>query len=151
MGTGAMDDSTFAAALSLAGKINIGKDDVRFNLTSGDGIGRYVGVNFANDAVIDGAGGLEAISGWAGFVGWRHIWNDKLRTNLMYSMSRYDNDVALTGLTANESTSSWAVNAFYSPLSKLDIGVELRQAEREIESGADGSMNRLQGVVRYSF
>jgi hypothetical protein len=69
----------------------------------------------------------------------------------MYSMSRYDNDVTLTGLTANESTSSWAVNAFYSPLSKLDIGVELRVAEREIESGVDGSMNRLQGVLRYSF
>lgn len=150
-GIGAIDDSVFAAAASIAGKIGFGKDDLRFMVTAGDGIGRYVGVNFTNDAVIDGSGNLEAISGVAGFVAWRHVWNPLWRSTLMYSMSDYDNDVALTGTGANKSSSSWAVNLFYSPVAKLDLGLEVRRAGREIESGADGSMKRMQGIVKYSF
>ena len=69
----------------------------------------------------------------------------------MYSASSYDNDTSLTGFAVNKSSRSWAVNAFYSPIAKLDLGVEFRHALRELESGADGSMKRLQGVVKYSF
>ena len=34
---------------------------------------------------------------------------------------------------------------------KLDVGLELRFAEREIETGASGRMRRLQAVAKYSF
>jgi hypothetical protein len=151
VGANAIDDSTFGKALSVAGKFNFGKHDLRFMATDGDGIGRYVGVNFNNDAVITNTGELDSISGWAGFVAWHHVLNDKLRANLMYSASEYDNETRFTGLAANKSSRSWAVNAFYSPIAKLDLGVEFRHALRELESGADGSMKRLQGVMRYSF
>ena len=150
-GAPAVDDSKYAAALSAAGKFNFGKNDVRFMFTAGDAIGRYVGVNFNNDVAITRAGELDSISGWAGFVAYRHVLNDKLRANLMYSASGYDNDIQFTGIAANKSSRSWAVNAFYSPIAKLDLGVEFRHALRELESGADGSMKRLQGVMRYSF
>ncbi|HWK49707.1 MAG TPA: DcaP family trimeric outer membrane transporter [Steroidobacter sp.] len=150
-GVGAVNDSTQGAALSLAGKINFGRHDLRFSITGGDGLGRYVGVNFANDAVLTASGELEAISGWAAFAAWRQVWNDKVRSTLMLSASDYDNDVSLTGGSANKSSWSWAINTFYSPLAKLDLGVELRVAEREIESGASGSMRRVQAVARYSF
>ncbi len=150
-GVAAVNDSTQGAALSLAGKINFGKDDLRFAITGGEGLGRYVGVNFANDAVLTANGELEAISGWAAFAAFRHVWNDRVRSTLMLSASDYDNDVLLTGGSANKSSWSWAFNTFYSPLAKLDLGVELRVAEREIESGASGSMRRVQAVARYSF
>jgi len=150
-GAGAVDDTTQSAALSLAGKINFGKNDLRFSITGGDGLGRYVGVNFANDAVLTANGELKAISGWAAFAAWRQVWNDRVRSTLMLSASEYDNDALLTGGSANKSSWSWAINTFYSPLAKLDLGVELRVAEREIESGASGSMRRVQAVARYSF
>lgn len=150
-GAGAVNDSTQGAALSLAGKINFGRHDLRFSITGGEGLGRYVGVNFANDAVLTASGELEAISGWAAFAAWRQVWNDKVRSTLMLSASDYDNDVSLTGGGANKSSWSWAINTFYSPLAKLDLGVELRVAEREIESGASGSMRRVQAIARYSF
>jgi hypothetical protein len=137
--------------LSLAGKINFGADDLRFSITGGDGIGRYVGVNFTNDAVLNSRGELDAISGWAAFAAWRHVWNDRIRSNLMLSASEYDNDPALTGLAANKDSWSWAVNTIYSPTLKLDLGLELRFAEREIESGASGQLHRLQAVAKYSF
>jgi hypothetical protein len=150
-GVGAVNDSTQGGALSLAGKINFGKHDLRFSVTGGEGFGRYVGVNFANDAVLTATGELETISGWAAFAAWRQVWNDRVRSTLMVSASDYDNDVLLTGGNANKSSWSWAFNTFYSPLAKLDLGVELRVAEREIESGASGSMRRVQAVAKYSF
>lgn len=150
-GVGAVDDTTTGGALSLAGKIGFGPHDLRFMVTGGEGLGRYVGVNFANDAVLSATGKLEAISGWAAFAAWRQVWNDRLRSTLMLSASGYDNDAALSGLAANKASWSWAINTFYSPAAKLDLGVELRFAEREIESGASGSMHRLQAVAKYSF
>ena len=150
-GAGAIDDTTEAGALSLTGKINFGPHDLRFSITGGEGIGRYVGVNFNNDAVLTSSGDLDAISGWAAFAAWRHVWNDRVRSTLMLSGSDYDHDAATAGPSANKSSWSWALNTFYSPLAKLDLGVELRFAEREIESGASGSMRRFQAVARYSF
>ncbi len=151
-GVGAIDDSTYGGALSISGKIMLGTaDDLRFMATAGDGIGRYVGVNFANDAVLNASGDLKAISGWAAFAAWRHVWTPKLRSTLMVSTSEYDNDVALTGGGVNKSSFSWAANMFYSPIPKIDVGVELRHAEREVESGVDGAMNRLHAAVKYSF
>lgn len=151
-GAGAIDDSTIAGALSLSGKFMLGtNDDLRFMITGGDGLGRYVGLNFTNDGVLNASGEIDAISGWAGFAAWRHAWNTKLRTTLMYSMSSYDNDVALTGTGVNAESMSWAGNLIYSPTGKLDVGVEFRQATRELESGVDGTMNRLQAFAKYSF
>lgn len=150
-GAAAIDDSTGGGALSLSGKFNFGPHDLRFSITGGDGLGRYVGVNFNNDAVLTATGELETISGWAGFAAWRQVWNGRVRSTLMLSAAEYDNDVLLTGGGANKASWSWAVNTFYSPLPKLDLGIELRGAEREIESGASGSLRRLHAVARYSF
>ena len=145
-----IDASTWSGALSLSGKFMLGKDDIRWMLLGGN-LGRYVGLNFANDAVLDAGGDLEAIDGYAGFVSYRHVWNDRLRSNLYYAMQDYDNDVALTGGTANDSSNSWTVNLIYSPLPKLDVGAEFRHAVRELASGDDGSLDRLQLTTKYSF
>jgi hypothetical protein len=145
-----IDDSTLTVAGSLSGKFMVGKDDFRWMLLGGN-LGRYVALNFANDAVLDGNGNLESIDGWAGFIAYRHLWTDKWRSNVYFAMQDYDNDANLTGGLANKSSESWTFNLIYSPLPKLDVGAEFRYAEREIENGADGSLNRLQFTTKYSF
>lgn len=150
-GVGRIDDTSYGGGLSIAGKLVFGQNDLRFMATAGDGISRYVGVNFANDAVLTSAGNLDSISGWAAFAAWRQAWTSTLRSTFMVSMSEYDNDITLTGGAANKASSSWAVNLFYTPVPKIDVGLELRHAEREIESGAEGSMQRLHAIARYSF
>jgi hypothetical protein len=42
-------------------------------------------------------------------------------------------------------------NAIWTPLPKLDLGMELIYGERELESGADGDLRRLHVHARYSF
>jgi len=151
-GANSIDASTWTGALSGSGKFNFGKDDVRWMVLYGN-LGRYVALNFANDAVIDSSGDLESIDGFAGFAAYRHVWGSsgKLRSTLMYSIQDYDNDVDLTGGSASKSSWSAAANIFYSPLPKLDVGAEYRYGIREIENGTDADFNRLQFTTKYSF
>ncbi len=149
-GAGAIDANTWSMAGSLSGKFMIGKDDIRWMLLGGN-LGRYVGLNFSNDVVLDGGGDLETIDGYAGFIAYRHVWSPKWRSNLYYALGDYDNEAGLTGGGVNKSSESWTFNTWYTPLPKLDIGAEFRHAVRELENGNDGSLDRLQFTTRYSF
>ena len=139
--------------VSVSGKYNLGKsDDVRYMLTAGRGIGRYVAFGLGADGVLDAsAGELDGIGVLAGFVSWRHVFNPKLRGNLMFSRAQFDNDTDWTGFGVTESAQSVHANLIYSPFPKLDIGAELIWGNREVESGADGDLRRLHTTVKYSF
>jgi hypothetical protein len=148
--TSSIDSSTWTGAVSASGKFNFGKDDIRWMALYGN-LGRYVALNFTNDAVLDSRGDLESIDGFAGFVAYRHMWTGKWRSTFMYALEDYDNDANLTGGSANKSSWSAVANVFYSPLPKLDIGAEYRYGVREIENGTDGDFNRFQLTTKYSF
>ena len=120
-------------------------------VTGGEGIGRYVGLNFANDAVLDAGGELEAIPVVAGFMAYRHVWAPGWRSNLIWSVQDVDNDASLTGLAVNRSAQSSRVNLIWTPLPGLDVGGELMFGERELESGASGDMSRLAMFAKYGF
>jgi len=151
-GPSGIDSSGSGYGVSASGKFNVGKnDDLRYMLTAGSGIGRYVGLALNNDAVLDSTGDIENIDLVAGFVGWRHVFGPKLRGNVFYSRAEYDNDTALTGPNITRSAQSAHVNLIYTPLPKLDVGAELIWGKRELESGDAGELNRLQTHVKYSF
>jgi len=145
-----VNDSKWAGAASLSGKFVFGKDDIRWMALYGN-LGRYVGLNFANDALLDPDGEIDALDGFAGFVAYRHMWTDKLRSTFSYAMQSYDYDSILSDSTALSESSSWTVNLFYSPFPKLDIGAEYRDAKAERENGDDGDLNRFQLTTKYSF
>jgi hypothetical protein len=149
----AYDASTWTMAASAFGKFMIGKDDIRFSITGGN-LGRYTALGFTNDAVLAADGDFDTIDGVIGWVGYRHLWSDKWRSTLLFAMGDYDNPSGFTAANQaklSKSSSSWAVNVFYSPLPKLDIGAEYRMATREMESGLEGDLNRLQFTTKYSF
>ncbi len=148
----AIDDSVTSAGVSINSKIKVGeKDDVRLSFTTGSGLGRYVGLNAVNGAVLDANGNLETIDSTAYSVAYRHVWNNKMRSTVSYSALSVDNDVALTGASATESTYSVSANLLYSPTAKITVGGEIKQATREIETGADGDMTRVQFTMKYAF
>ena len=150
--SGGMDDNTNGYAVSLSGKYNVSAtDDIRFTVNSGEGLGRYIGLNTSNDAVLDAAGKLDAIKVTGYALAYKHAWADKWRSSLIYSAQHIDNDAQLTGLAVTDNTSSYAVNLIYQAASKLMFGVELRHATREILSGDEGDLNRLQFSAKYDF
>lgn len=137
-------DRQMAFAVSLSGKINMGKNDVRWMASGGSGIGRYLGLNTTNDAVLNAGGELDTIDAYGGFVSYRHHWNDQWRSNFTWSMFKADNDTTLTGFGVTESTASAHVNLIYQATPHLRFGMEYIYAKRELESGASGNMNRVQ-------
>lgn len=146
------DSDSMGYGLSVSGKFNLGKnDDIRYMVTGGSGISRYIGLALNNDAVLDSTGDLDNIDMIAGFVGWRHVFSPKLRTNIFYSRADYDQDTALTGLLITKGAQSGHVNVIYTPLPKLDLGAELIWGQRELENGDRGDLNRLQTHVKYNF
>ncbi|ANB16113.1 DcaP family trimeric outer membrane transporter [Dokdonella koreensis] len=148
----AADDRSVGGAVTVGGKWNLGKnDDLRYQLTAGNGFSRYIGLGITGDTAIDTDGNLDSIGGLAGFVAWRHAFSPKTRFNLIYARSQYDNPVALTGGNATEMVQSIRANVFYSPLPKVDVGAELMVGERELENGTDGRLTRLQFTTKYSF
>ena len=121
-------------------------------VTGGNGIGRYVGFALGADGTLDATGTtIESTGVLAGFVSWRHVFDPKLRGNLMVSRAQFDNDTNWTGFGVTRSAQSIHANLIYSPFPKLDLGAELIFGNRELESGADGDLRRLHTTVKYSF
>ncbi|MCS4229351.1 hypothetical protein M2410_000054 [Stenotrophomonas chelatiphaga] len=139
-------------AASLSGRVNVGSnDDLRYMVSGGQGIGRYLGFALGADSVLDAEGELHSQDGYGGFVAWRHAFSPKLRGNLVYSGAWLDNDAQWTGALVTERAQSWRVNVIYSPFPKLDLGAELSHAQRRLENGEAGDLNRLHTHVKYSF
>lgn len=160
------DETTSGAAVSLSGKFNLGaNDDIRYMANYGKGLGRYMAFGLGPDTALDADGELHAVEAAGGFVAWRHVFNPQLRGNLMYSVAAYDNDKGLSGWnsvydpitgtylseSATERASSIHANLIYSPLPKLDVGVELGYGKRELEDGREGDLKRVHTSVKYSF
>lgn len=152
---GTISDKTGAWGVSAAGKIMFGPDkrhDFRFMATYGDGIGRYVGLNFAPDAVYDGLPGstLETVKTFAALAALKLGWTPMLRSTFMagYQNASYPSPAPLT---ANDKAWSLAANLFWSPVKALDLGVEYRHGERELLNGLAGQLNRLEFAAKYNF
>jgi hypothetical protein len=145
-------DSTTSYGISASGKFVFGnKDDFRWMVSTGKGLGRYIGLNTSNGAVLDAAGNLHAIDSTGVFGSYRHLWSDKLRSNFTAGYLAVDNDVSLTGYGVTKNATSYHVNLIYSPQPKLDFGAEFMYADRELEDGRDGDMKRFQFSAKYSF
>ena len=147
-----IDGSSSAWGVSLTSKINLdGGDDVRLMFNRGSGLGRYIGLNAANGAVITPDGDLEAIDSYGYAIAYRHLWNEKMRSSITFSALNIDNDTALTGMSVTESTYSARVNLMYSPTKAISVGAEYTRAHREVESGLEGDMDRIQFMAKYAF
>jgi len=146
------DADKMAGGLTLGGKWVMGDTDtLHYQLTGGEGISRYIGLGITADTAYDAARDELATTGvLAGYVGWRHAFTPKLRTNLIYARSDYDNDGTL-GPLVTRSVQSIRGNVFYTPMPKVDVGAELMYGVREIEDGRKGDISRVQFTTKYSF
>jgi hypothetical protein len=145
-------NSTPGFGVSFGGKIKIGpKDDLRFQASGGNGLGRYAALNFANAAAVKEDNTLKPIPSFLGFVSFRHIWNQTLRSNFNVSGVSITNDSNIVGDEVNKSAWSISGNVLYSPVKPLIFGLELMHANRTLENGTKGSFNRLQFSAKYAF
>jgi hypothetical protein len=145
-----VDDTAVGYGLNFAGRIPLGRNDIRFTVAGGDGVGRYLALNAINDAQVDGAD-LDTIRIISGFLAYRHVWTDQWRSTFTVSALSASHDQALTGGGVTDSMQSVSANLLYSPVPALTFGGEIRYAERETEGGDKGDLTRLQFSAKYAF
>lgn len=150
--------STSGFGISAAGKLFLNEaktSDLRFMVTYGQNIGRYVGLNFAPDAVyVPGTNRLEDVRVLAAIAALRVPLAPGVRANLMgsYQSVNYADALPLASLGGfNKRAWSGAANLFWSPVKNIDLGIEYRHGERKLVSGADGAVNRIEFAAKYGF
>lgn len=148
---GTTEEETFGYGLSVAGRLKVGeKDDIRFNLTGGEGIGRYIGLAASRATAQDPSGDLEAIPSYGGLIAWRHPFGETARLNLGYSGLFVDNPAYLGGGVTKSVQSAYGA-VLWEIAPKVTTGVELMHGIRELESGAEGDITRFTFSTKYAF
>ncbi|MEM8616536.1 MAG: DcaP family trimeric outer membrane transporter [Pseudomonadota bacterium] len=148
---GANEEDVFGYGLSVSGRIKVGaKDDIRFGLTGGEGLGRYIGLAASRATALNPEGELEAIPSYGGHIAWRHPFGETARFNIGYSGLFIDNPDYLPD-TVNSSVQSAYTAVLWDIAPKLTVGTELLYGVREAESGADGTISRFTFSTKYAF
>ena len=147
-------DTTLGWGLSAAGRVPLGaRHDLRFMATYGNGIGRYLGLGFAPDAVFAGLPGarLETVRNFAGFAALKFGWTAAVRSTFMAGYQSADYGDSLVSPLANKAAWSAAGNLFWTPAKGFDVGVEYRHGERRLANGDSGSLDRIEAAFKYAY
>lgn len=149
---GIHSDDTMGGFGSFAGIIKtFGKDDVRFQINYGNAIGRYQYTLFG-DGTLKANNTLDTLTQWGGFVAYRHFWMEGLRSSVVYSYGSADNDEIFNNSgVVNKQLQTGHINLMWSPVPRIDLGLEYIYGYREVENGQDGTLNRIQFGAQYNF
>lgn len=158
MESGGVAADAMGWGVSGGGKVFLNEaktSDIRVLATYGHNAGRYIGLNFAPDAVlVPATGDLESVNEFAAIAALRLAVASNVRVNLMGSFQEVDYADALTLADIggfNHKAWSAAANIFYSPVKSIDLGIEYRRGNRELVNGADGTLDRVEFAAKYSF
>lgn len=146
-----LHSTTWGWALSASGKLQtFGKDDIRFQINGGHGLGRYM-LNFANDAGMDAQGNLHALPQLGGFVAYRHFWTGSLRSSFIFDGQRIFNSDDWSAPGANRAAISGEANLVWSPITDLDLGTQIMHQERHLQDGEHAHVERVITYAKFGF
>lgn len=138
-------------SFNIAGRVKAGPGDVRFSYSSGEGMGRYIGLHAANEANTRGTGtnAKTELNESTGYVAAYRLplGNDGARLNVGVSSLEVDDPAA----GQLETVSSSYVAYLWSPAPKLTYGIEYLQGTRENEGGAEGDIDRFTFSAKFAF
>lgn len=145
-------ETALAYGVAFAGVIPITGlgDKFSFQVSAGDGIGRYWNDNLADGVIDPLTGQLDLIGHVGGLVSYQHRWTDVLRSNLVLSRG----DASLPSFAPPESAveaAYAALNLIWKPWKPVDLGVELLWGDREDTDGARGTATRFQSSAIFKF
>lgn len=140
-------DDDWGYGVGVAGKFNTwGKDNLKYQIAYGEGLGRYI-YDIAASAAAGTSSGttgeIELAEVIAGYVAYQHHWADQWRSNLILGHTEIDNDAA-AGLDLNERVQSAEANLIWQPLPRYQTGISYLYGHRETTLGNEGDLNRVQ-------
>ncbi|WP_430461154.1 DcaP family trimeric outer membrane transporter [Thalassolituus sp. LLYu03] len=146
---GTKDDSAMALAARFSGRINLGGDNLKFSVISGQGLGGYM--NFGDVAAYDFSGDKMELSTQTGFkLAYQHVFSDTLRSTLRYAQTTSEID----GIDMGDFSSIHA-NLVYNPYKPLSYGAEVVSATKAKAEGnaltEDRKLSRLHLFAKLAF
>lgn len=149
---GQYDDSTWGGALSVNAVLpTVGKDNIHINFNYGNGLGRYMESAFTDAFMNPITHEIETNTQVGGFVSYQHFWTETLRSSAMYSIAQRDNDLNYVTDSMDKKYQSVHANLIWSPVPRVNVGMEYIWGYREIENGDDGDINRLMTSFQFKF
>ncbi len=146
-------DSAFGWGAQLAGNINVPllakKDNFKFQVVYGAGIGSYNNDGGIDDAVFDGSN-LKTIKSFQGYGAFQHWWIGSLRSNAVFGWVDVDTRSVQPDDTLDR-TLYCAVNLVWSPVKQMDIGGEYLWGQRKNKNNDEGHANRIQFSAKFKF
>lgn len=139
--------------VNYQGQFNLfGTDKLLYTLIYEDGDGRDM-TSYQTSAFIDKFGDLDTVSGWAGTIGYQHIWAPKWQSNLVWGMADYSaNDwpkINSSPFSRYEKANSLHANLMWSPIKNSFIGVEYCYGKIENDAGNKGIAQRVTLGARF--
>lgn len=129
----------------------LGRDNIWLNGTYGKGIARYISnlnglgldLSLNNDAT-----GLRALPVIAGYAGYQHYWDHKLRSTFTFGYDRVQNTATQLGNVYSKSYYA-SGNLIWNAVGNLDLGVEFLHGWQVLKNNAQGNANRIQFSAKY--
>ena len=138
---------------TLSGRIyTFGKDNIQFQGTYGDGVGRYIQglIGTGSDAAPDSSGDFEALPAGAIFVSFQHWWTDTLRSTVGGEYGAVENAVGQPA-TAIKNFQGAGINLVWNIVPRVTIGAQFAWARNELKDGRDGTARRIQTSAQFNF
>jgi len=149
---GQYNESTWGGALRLNAELpTFGKDNIHLHFNYGNGLGRYMESGFTEAFINPVTHELETNTQIGGWAGYQHFWTDSLRSSVIYSLAQRDNDLNYVTDAQDKKYQSVHANLVWSPVPRVNVGLEYIWGYREIENGDDGDINRIQSSFIYKF
>jgi hypothetical protein len=144
-------DSKWGGAISLTAVVPVGKDDFRADFNAGNAIGRYQLSGFFPDGYVDAAGKVRLAQARSAYAAYRHFWSPRLRSSLILGASDTDTPDGGTFNGFNKSARSAHLNLIFSPVPRVNLGMELIGEKRTVVDGDFGVLRRVQFAAQYLF
>ena len=143
-----------------------GKDDIQWQFTVGNGIGRYLnesddGGLATNYLVMPTSAAMATniivrpIFEAGGSAGYQHWWLPNLRSNLTFGISHEAIPSQLIGpieaTNANKQVITSHINLIWSPVAFIDTGIEYMWGQRQVVANIYGTEQALIGKFRVKF
>jgi hypothetical protein len=158
------DVNSIGGGVYISGHLNTwGKDSLKGGIVWGKGLGSMMGEWGGNDGLVEyanGVGGFNSYLGeeWGVHLAYTHFWTDSLRSSATVGYAAVTNNStaaltafgpALANIFFDKSHFSVEANLMWSPVPKVDLGVEYVYFQRNTYAFAaagwsgEGHDNRL--------
>ncbi len=153
------EDSERGYGLGVSGSFMLGKDTLAWGIHGGDGIGRYMFNSLLQGAIDVGT----TISTWKALgwnLGYTHVWNPRVRSNLVLSQTRFSANAAANtaqraigsnDLNPNKGINQFSINTFWGIAKNTELGLEYAYGKRKTFNDEVGTQSRLNATAHYNF